>query len=100
MARPRIKYAHIGLAFIPVGLTPALVYALAEGWINLGGGEKDIIAAFPYLILTFTFAVISIILIFKRWPLRKWVLRSTIISGSVLLCLAAAAYWISWLGIA
>ena len=100
MAKPKIKFLHIGVAIIPVALTPALIYALAEGWIDLGGGEKDIIAAFPYFILTFTFLVVSIILILKRWRLREWMLRSSVVSISILICLGVAAYWLSWLGIA
>lgn len=81
-------------------ITPGLIYILAEGWLDLGGGEKDILLAFPYFLWALIFFVVALVLIIKRWPLRKWLLRSGFISIIAMLVLGIFAYITSWLGIA
>jgi hypothetical protein len=92
MTKRTIKISHIGLALIPIGITPGLVYVLAEGWIDFGGGEKDILLAFPYLLWALFFFVASVVLIIKRWPIRRWTMRAAITSGVVMLFSAIITY--------
>jgi len=81
-------------------ITPGLFYILAEGWLDPGGGEKDILLAFPYFLWALIFFVVALALIIKRWPLREWLLRSGLISVICMLALGVFAYITSWLGIA
>ena len=94
------RYTHAILAAIPMLITPGLIYMLAEGWLDVGGGEKDILLAFPYLLWALIFFMVALVLIIKRWSLRRWLLRSGLISVICMLALSVFAYIISWLGIA
>ena len=93
------RLAHAAMAALPVLLTPLVLFALAEGWVDLGGGEKDILLVIPYLILTATFFLCAIILIVRRWPLSRWLKRSAAVSILLLFALGVVAYFASWLGI-
>ena len=95
-----VKVSHIVLAVLPVALTPAFIVALADGWIDFGGGEKDILIALPYFLLTLFFFITGTTLIVKRWDLRRWVIRSSVVSVGVLLGLGVMAYFTSLLGVA
>ena len=88
------------LALIPLFLTPALIYGLAEGILDFGGGEKDIILALPWLIWSVVFAICSFILIYHRWGTVRWTLRSAVIATMALVGLGVIAYAGSFLGIA
>ena len=94
------RIAQGAIAALPLLLTPLLIFATAEGWLNFGGGEKDLLLAIPYLIGTVTFFVCAVVLIIRRWPIRLWVTRSAVVSASLLLALAVVAYVSSWLGVA
>lgn len=100
MAILRHKFWHYLLAFFPLLLTPVLFYALAEGYINLGGGGKDIIVVVPYFIWALIFLIVAIIFIIKHKTLFKWVIRSSAISIIAMVFLWAIAYLASWLGVA
>lgn len=86
------------LASVPLLLTPVLVYSLAGGILNFGGGEKDILLALPWLIWALIFALCSYVLIFRRWPMRAWLFRSALAATAVLIGLALIIYGISYLG--
>jgi hypothetical protein len=88
------------LALAPLLLTPLLIYLLAEGIFDFGGGEKDIILALPWFIWSVVFAMCSFILIYQRWSIARWVTRSILISTSVLVGLWVITYIVSVLGIA
>jgi len=73
------KIRQVFVALGPLLLTPLLGFLLAEGFVNLGGGEKDIIWAFIWAVWSIIFAISSLILIWRNWALDKWVVRSTIV---------------------
>ena len=98
MRIPRLLQAV--LASIPLLLTPALVYSLAEGILDFGGGEKDILLGLPWLIWSVVFALCSFVLIYRRWSIGKWALRSALISTGVLVGLGLILYVGSFLGVA
>jgi hypothetical protein len=97
--REKLRLDHIALAGLPLALTPALFFALAEGWINAGGGEKDILLAFPYAIWSLLFFLSAVVLIVERWRPWAWIRRAAAIATLALLALAAAIYSFSWLGV-
>lgn len=80
-------------------ITPGLTYMLAEGWLDFGGGEKDLVLALPYFLWALIFFVVALVLIIKRWPLRRWLLRSGFVSVVVMLFVGVFAYVGGWLGI-
>jgi len=94
----KLRFNHIALAGLPLALTPAPLFALAESWINAGGGEKDILLAFPYAIWSLLFFISAAFLIVKRWRLWRWIRRATGIATLALLLLAVVIYCLSWLG--
>jgi len=91
------RLVHMALASVPTLLTPGLFYLLAEGWLDVGGGEKDVLLVLPYFLWACIFFVVASILIVKRWLLRRWLLRSALISVSVVLALGVVVYFVSWL---
>jgi hypothetical protein len=93
----KIKYAF--LAAVPMLITPGLIYMLAEGWFDFGGGEKDILLALPYFLWAFIFFVVALVLIIKNWSLQRWLLRSGFVSVVAMLVLGVVVYLNSWLGI-
>ena len=93
----KIKYAVLATA--PMLITPGLIYMLAEGWIDFGGGEKDVLLALPYFLWSFIFFVVAWVLIIKSWPFQRWLLRSGFVSVVTMLVLGLIAYLTSWLGI-
>jgi len=83
----------------PLLLSPLILFALAEGWVDFGGAEKDVLLIVPYLIWALTFFVCANILILKRWLLIRWIKCSFAIATSLLLALAAVVYITSRLGV-
>ena len=94
------RFLQVVMASVPLLVTPVLIYGLAEGILDFGGGEKDILLALPWLIWSVVFALCSFILIYHRWAIGRWVLRSALISTGVLVELGLIAYVGSFLGIA
>ena len=94
------RFVQAVVATLPILLTPLLIYALAEGILNFGGGEKDILLALPWLIWSVVFALCSYVLIYRKWPVRRWVCRSALVATGALLGLGLVAYVTSYLGIA
>jgi hypothetical protein len=94
------RFPHVILALIPLLLTPLLVLALAEGVVDFGGGEKDVLLALPWLIWSIVFALCAFLLIYHRWPIARWTLRSALVATTVLFGLAIIAYAGSFLGVA
>lgn len=84
------------LALVPLALTPLWVGLLGAGWIDLGGGDKDVLLALPWAAGSLVFAVCAGALIRRGWPLRRWLWCSTGITLGVLsigwLVLFAASY--------
>jgi Kef-type K+ transport system membrane component KefB len=96
----KMKLIDFVIAAIPIGLTPVIIFALAEGWLDFGGGEKDILLALPYLIWALVFFLVAVIFIIKRSTRRRWIAKSALIASITLVIVGVAAYFTSWLGIA
>lgn len=94
-----LRWVQSLIALAPLLLTPILIYALAEGIVDFGGGEKDVILALPWLVWSLSFAVCGLVFIIRRWPFGRWLRRSTLVATIVLLGLFAIAYASSYLGI-
>ena len=76
---------------MPTGVSFLLGWLLMDGYINLGGGEKDILVVVPLLFWSLVFAVSCLVL----WARRKALLRSAVLSAGW----ATALLVVLWLGL-
>jgi hypothetical protein len=83
----RTKLLYAALAALPLLFTPVLFFMLAEGWLNLGGGDKDIVVTLPYLIWALLFFIAAVVLIVKGWSFRRWLVRAGLVSVAIMLIL-------------
>ncbi|MFW2438434.1 MAG: hypothetical protein ACN4GR_03590 [Arenicellales bacterium] len=95
-----MKLIDFVIAAIPIGLTPMLIFALAEGWLDFGGGEKDILLALPYSFWALIFFLVAAVFIINRSTRRRWITKSALIASITLVIVCVAVYFTGWLGIA
>ena len=77
---------RIATAILPLALAPLLLWLIAGGHVDLGGGEKDLIWILPWVLWSLVFAMSCLFLWHRGWPHSRSLLRSAIIGfGSVLL---------------
>jgi len=62
---------RLGLCLAPLAVTPLLVLLIAEGYLNFGGGEKDLILALPWIIWSLAYAIVFAACWARRLPLRR-----------------------------
>jgi hypothetical protein len=86
-------------ALLPLLLTPALAYVLAEGDLNLGGGEKDIIVIVPWAFGSVVYGVTFFILWNRRIALGRSTVLSIAVAFAALLVAAVILALISHLGV-
>jgi len=58
------------LSIFPFGLTPLLGWLISHGYLNFGGGCKDIIMIFPWMAWSLLYLVIFLSLTIKKKPLK------------------------------
>jgi hypothetical protein len=49
------------LSIVPLALTVPLGYLIAEGYLNFGGGEKDLILLLPWIVWSVVYFVLFLI---------------------------------------
>jgi hypothetical protein len=64
------------LSIMPVLLTPVWGYLIADGYINFGGGEKDLLLLIPWIVWSLIYLVIFIVAWIKRKKTKTMVLYS------------------------
>lgn len=81
-------------ALFPLALAPVLVILIANGQLDLGGGEKDLVWVLPWLLWSIIFAVSSFVLWYLGWPLSRSSARSAAVGfgGLVIVALLLAAF--------
>jgi len=65
---------RLALSLLPLALTPAFGFLLAEGYVNLGGGCKDILALIPWIIWAFSYFLVSLACWWKQVPVLRTML--------------------------
>jgi hypothetical protein len=93
------KFLQVLLSLLPLLLTPAIAAVLAGDFLHLGGGEKDVLWAFFWAIWAVIFFVSSIILIVRKWDVKKWMNRSAVVATSLLFLIWLLALTASFLGL-
>lgn len=87
------------VALLPLILTPVLGLLLADGKLNFGGGEKDILLILPWAFGSFIYGASSFILWYRRWSLGRAVLCSIGVSFAVLVIAGFVLAFVGMLGI-
>lgn len=90
---------RIVLSLLPLGLTPVLGYLLAQGYINLGGGEKDILLLIPWLIWSLVFGFSSLVFWRRGYPIAPALWRSALVGLAGLVVLGVSLTLLGRLGI-
>jgi hypothetical protein len=66
-------YTRLALCLLPLALVPPVFFSLAEGWISLGGGEKDIILVFPVALWALIYAMAFAVMWMRHSGTRRCV---------------------------
>ena len=80
--------ARLVLALLPLVLTPGFGYLLAEGLLDLGGGEKDLVLLLPWALWSLLYAICSFVLWRRKWSLGRSVLWSAVAATAGVLAAA------------
>jgi hypothetical protein len=83
--------SRLGVALFPAALSVLFAWLLMEGFIGLGGGEKDIFLALPMLLWSVAFAVSCLVF----WVRRTHPRRSALLSAGY----ATTILFVSFLGL-
>jgi hypothetical protein len=62
---------RLGICFLPLAFTPVWGFLIADGYLNFGGGEKDLLLLFPWLIWSLIYLVIFVICWLKRLSIKR-----------------------------
>ena len=87
-------------AWLPLALAPVLVHLIAEGRIDLGGGEKDLVWILPWLLWSLLFGGSAMFLWWRRWSLSRSLARSAAIAIAGVLVAMGVLAILGQLGIA
>jgi hypothetical protein len=61
----------LGLCLGPLAVTPLLVLLIAEGYLNFGGGEKDLILVLPWVLWSLVYGSAFAVCWARKLPLRR-----------------------------
>jgi len=87
------------VSLLPLALTPVLGYLLAQGYINLGGGEKDILVLLPWMVWSLVFAVSSWVFWRRGYSIVRSSWRSALVGLAGLAILGVTLTILGQLGI-
>ena len=79
---------RIVITLAPLALVPILVTVIADGRLDLGGGEKDLVWVIVWCVWSVFFAISSFVLWRRGWSIGRSLGRSILV-GLVGLVLAA-----------
>src|SRR5262245_43071141 len=87
------------LALLPLFSTPVLGFLLAGGYLNLGGGGKEIILVLPWMFCSLVYGISCFFLWHRRWPFGRSILFSIILAIAGLVLAGVALAGIGQLGV-
>ena len=90
---------RLTMTVLPLLLTPVLGYLLAQGYINLGGGEKDILVLLPWMAWSLVFAISSWVLWRRGYSVVRSSWRSALVGLAGLAVLGVTLTILGQLGI-
>ena len=77
----------------PLAVTPLLVLLIGEGYLNFGGGEKDLILVLPWLLWSLLYAIVFGVCWSRKLPLKR--ILSYAAGGATVFVILA---WLALLG--
>ncbi len=83
---------HIAVLLAPFLLSILFGWATMEGYLDLGGGEKDIFATIIPLLLSVVFAVFYIVGICGKLPWSRAALNAAKIAACIMISLGFALF--------
>jgi len=92
-------FLRLVVSLLPLALTPLLGYLLAQGSINLGGGEKDILVLLPWMAWSLFFAVSSWVFWRRGYSIRGASGRAALVALAGLAILGVTLTILGQLGI-
>jgi hypothetical protein len=66
----------LAICILPLALTPLWGFLISEGYLNLGGGCKDIILLVPWLLWSLIYSLIFVVLWIKGRSLGRLIAYS------------------------
>ena len=87
---------RIGIGIFPLALTPLLARLIADGYLNFGGGEKDLILLIPWVIWSALFLILFIITWIKKLSIKKGLIYSAGLSLLVIILIWLIMFIISF----
>jgi hypothetical protein len=70
---------RIGVALLPLALSPVLAALIGNGTLDLGGGEKDLVWVLIWAGWSVGFGGSSLYLWRRNWPLSRSIRRSVLV---------------------
>ena len=92
---------RLAICLLPLGLTPIFVHLIGYGYLNFGGGCKDVLMMLPWLVWSLIYLIISIVCWRKRWSIAKGIAYS-VMGATGLLALLFLILFVgssAWLGL-
>lgn len=62
---------RLALSLLPLSMTPFIGFGLADGYINLGGGCKDILGLIPWILWSLAYFLFFIVFWRKKFTLIR-----------------------------
>jgi hypothetical protein len=87
------------VALLPLAVTPILLQLIAEGRLDLGGGEKDLVVLFPWVLWSLLFAGSSFFLWYRGTPVMRASTWAALIGIAGLLAAAVLLASVGQLGV-
>jgi hypothetical protein len=92
---------RLALSLLPLGLAPLMVHLIGSGYLNFGGGCKDVLMMVPWMVWSLIYLIISIVCWWKQWSIAKGITCS-LIGATGMLALLLLVLLVScsgWLGL-
>lgn len=92
---------RLAICLLPLGLTPILLHLIGYGYLNFGGGCKDVLMMLPWMVWSLIYLIISIVCWRKQWSIAKGIAYSVIGATGILALLFLVIFICSsgWLGL-
>jgi hypothetical protein len=93
------RILRIAICIFPLALTPLLAHLISDGYLNFGGGEKDLLLLIPWLIWSVIFLAVFIVTWIKKVSIITGILYSGAISTFALLLIWLILFILSSAGL-
>jgi hypothetical protein len=85
------------LAFVPLLLTVIFAWLVMDGYLNFGGGEKEIILAVPLLIWSLVYLCCYLVLWWRRITLGRSIAVSSGLATGFVVIAWVVLFGVLWL---